>query len=357
MERVFDAIPDDVTYQVCALLLRDKWSMTEITKWLRANGYPTAKREWPRKLLARAFDRELLQLPAREHYELGMRIHRNSGVACRVAEVDDHDEAALEGVAELAADEVLHLIRQVHAAGQETHPTRDEVHIGLAAGETSKAFAAHLARKLKGEKKLPHLWLHTLTSGFFVDNPDNAPVVSLGQFNDIEPRPEYVVLLSAPLLPSEEAAKLPKRPFTREAFEAAANLDIVVTSVSVANHAHSVFLHAITQEDPARSDERIGRMQQRGWAGDIMWQPYAKDGRPIDPEVRPVSVVDFADLKRLANTTEKHVVCIAGPCAECHMNKKEAVVPLIRSTQARRPFSHLVTTESTARAICTDLGW
>ena len=88
-----------------------------------------------------------------------------------------------------------------------------------------------------------------------------------------------------------------------------------------------------------------------------MWQPYSDDGRFIDCDVRPVSVVNFEDLIRLSNQPSKHVVCIAGPCADCGMPKQDAIVPLMRCPKTRRPFNHLVTTEATAREICEALEW
>jgi hypothetical protein len=350
-------MPDDVLYHVCTLVLREKLSMTKVTKWLVANGYRSAKRNWPHKMLAKAFDRGLLVIPRRENLDLAARIQKTSGTHCRVSGAEINDETAFETVAELAADQVLHLIRQVHAAGQEIHPPRNEVHIGLAAGGTSRAFASNLARRLKKEQALPELWLHTLTSGFFVGNPDSTPVASLAQFNGIVPKPRFVVLFSAPLVSSDEEKAVRKLPFTREAFKAAPELDIVVTSVSVANHEHSLFQRAIMQEDPKQAKQRIEKLDAKGWAGDIMWQPYSEEGRLIECDVRAVSVVDFRDLVRLSNTPDKYVVCIAGLCADCNSPKLEAMVPLMRCAKTRRPFNHLVTTESTARGICEELGW
>ena len=86
----------------------------------------------------------------------------------------------------------------------------------------------------------------------FVDNPDSAPVVSLRQFKGIHPKPKFVVLFSAPLVSREEEKTVRELPFTRDAFEAAGERDIVVTSVSAAHHEHSLFQRAITQAEPGR---------------------------------------------------------------------------------------------------------
>jgi hypothetical protein len=352
-----DTLSDDALYRVCSLVLRKKLSDTEAAEWLQINGYPLATRAWPRKILAAAFDRGLIGFPLRENLELAARMQQNSGTVCRVSAIGDNDVTAFENVAELAADQVLLLIRQVHAAGMSAKRPRKRVHIGLAAGGTSKAFANHLARKLKKERELPELWLHTLTSGFFVDDPDGAPVVSLGQFNGIEPMPHYVVLHSAPLVARKDARKVRELPFTRDAFKAAPKIDIVVTSVSEAHHPHSLFERAIIQEDPERKESRINTLDQQRWAGDIMWQPYSENGQPIECDVQAVSVVDFPDLVRLSNAAAKYVVCIAGLCAVCKMPKPAAVVPLMRCAKTHRPFNYLVTTQSTARAVCKELEW
>jgi len=350
-------LPDDVLYRVCAFVLRRKRSMTEVMRWLNDNGYPSANRQTARKAVLVAFDRGLIVLPLRENYELAARMQQKGGTECRISAIGDNDLLAFESVAELAADQVLHLIRQVHAAKMSAKRPSKRVHIGLAAGGTSRAFASHLARKLKMERKLPELWLHTLTSGFFVDDPDDAPVVSLGQFNGIEPKPHYVVLHAPPLVARNDAKTVRELPFTRDAFEAARELDIVVTSVSVAEHNHSLFQHAMMQEDPEHAARRIENLVQQHWAGDIMWQPYSTDGNLIECDVQAVSVVDFDDLIRISNSPAKYVVCIAGLCAVCKEPKPEAMAPLMRCAKTRRPFNFLVTTQSTAEAICKELGW
>lgn len=357
MSKEIETMPDDVLYHVCTRVLREGMTLAETTIWLRANGYPSAKRTWPHGMIVEAFKRELISFPRRENFELAARIQRPSGTLCRVSAVENDDETAFEAVAELAADQVLHLIRQVHAAGQDVDPPRKGVHIGLAAGGTSRAFAAHLARKLQDERNLPELWLHALTNGFFVENPDSTPAVSLSQFNVIEPRPKFVVLFSAPLVSRNAAKKVRELPFTREAFKAASDLDIVVTSVSVAKHEHSLFQRAIMVEDPDRADQRIEDLDLQDWAGDIMWQPYSTKGQLIECEVRAVSVVDFPELVRLSKKPAKYVVCIAGLCADCGSSKEKAMVPLMRCANTRRPFNHLVTIQSTARRICEELGW
>ncbi len=265
-------LPDDVVYHVATLLLKRKQLSTDVRDWLKENGYPTASRETPNKILKWAFERGIIIFPAREDLELSMLVSRKSGVQCRISAAGDNGEMAFENIAELAADQVMDLVRQVQANGKSIAPPRNEVHIGLAAGGTSRAFANHLANKLKWAKNLPQIWLHMLTSGFFIDNPDSAPIVSLGLFRDVKPTPEYVVLHSVPVVSAQEEKALRKRPFTREAFEKAKEIDIVVTSVSVANHSHSLFQLAIQKENPELAQSRIDDLLSKSdWAGDILW--------------------------------------------------------------------------------------
>jgi hypothetical protein len=341
-------------------MLRKKWSISATTNWLRKAGYKSANRYWPGKIVLEAFDRGLIDFPMRENDDLAQCIARNSGTLCRVSALGDNDVTDFENVAELAADQVLILIDQVHSAKKSVDPSSKEVckvHIGLAAGGTSQAFASHLVRKLQNQKNLPELWLHTLTSGFFVDDPDAAPAVSCRPFKVIKPTPHFVVLFSAPLVLRKEAQKVRELPFTRDAFNAASEIDIVVTSVSEAHHNHSLFKHAITQEDPESAQRRFQDLDGKRWAGDIMWQPYSEEGELIECDVQAVSVVDFRDLVRLSNSSAKFVVCIAGLCATCKEQKAAAIVPLMRCARIRRPFNYLVTTQSTARKICKELGW
>jgi DNA-binding transcriptional regulator LsrR (DeoR family) len=323
-----DTMPDHILYNVCEQALRQGSPPTEIANWLREKGYPGAKREWIRKLLAEAFKRGIVQLSNAEHHELALRITRESGTLTSVSMVADDQDGALDQVAELAAERVCELIRQVWAAGRETEPARDEVHLGLAAGGTSSAFAHHLGRKLKREAAIPKLVLHALTSGFIVDTPESAPVVSLLHFATLVPPPQYLVLYSSPLASPAELLELKNRAFTREPFAAVDN----------------------------------AQLKYLDWRGDIMWQPYSSRGTPIDIDVKAVSVVSFEDLVALAqardeHSRKRHVVCIAGPCARCGEGKAKALEPLLRSPVGRRPFSHLVCSSSTAHEVCELLGW
>ncbi len=59
MSKEIETMPDDVLYHVCTRVLRKKVSLKATTLWLKANGYPTAKRTWPHKMLLEAFDRGL----------------------------------------------------------------------------------------------------------------------------------------------------------------------------------------------------------------------------------------------------------------------------------------------------------
>ena len=87
-----------------------------------------------------------------------------------------------------------------------------------------------------------------------------------------------------------------------------------------------------------------------------MWRPYSRAGRTIEFEIEPVSVVRFNDLVRMSNDPRKHVICIAGNCAECSETKTSALTPFVRANmQGRRPFSHLVTTSKTAQELCEEL--
>lgn len=365
MARRFDTVPDDVLYQVCTMTLREGRTVGAVTEWLKKNGYPSAKREWPRQMLVTAYAKGLLVLPGREHYELGLKIGANTNTVCRVAMVDDGEDAALDMVAKLAAEQALKLIRLVQETRKEGSVTgekdgeedTDKVHIGFSAGGTSHAFAYHLARMLEGQHNLPMLVLHSLTSGFFMDDPSAAPVVSLQQFSRIEPKPEYVVLFSSPVVARNEVENLRSQPFTKEAFDAARKIDIIVTSVAVADHEHNLFRYAIGQKDPENSESRLDRLRKLGWAGDIMWRPYSAAGEQLDCDIEPVSVVGFQDLVDRSSNKTSYVICIGGPCATCKETKKDALLPLLRCPAGRRPFSHLITTASTAKALCDELGW
>ena len=346
------AMPDDLLYQIAHRLLRSGYSHADLTAWLKDHHkLSTATREWPRACLAYAYERKLITIAPREASALAYCLAIEADLKCRVSSSDE-----LAAVADLAADQACRVIEQVRLANEESDEPRRKVHVGISAGGTIGSFSKFLAERLEDRNDLPQLVFHALTSGFDPRNPMNTPAVTLGSFSRIRPEPEFSVLLSEPLVPSDAAKRMHTRPFLKNAYERAKALDIVVTSLSVADHPHSMFVTALEQENPGKSQARRKKLSQQDWAGDIMWRPYSRAGRTIEFEIEPVSVVRFDDLVRMSNDPRKHVICIAGNCAECSATKTSALTPFVRANmQGRRPFSHLVTTSKTAQELCEEL--
>lgn len=343
------ALPDDLLYQICLRLLRDRESHYAVTQWLQdEQELSNATREWPRACLARAYQEGLITIPPQESADLAHKLGIEFDLRCRVSS-SEH----LDTVVALAADQAVRALEQVVEADLQRETPKREVHIGISAGGTTRSFATHLAALLEARDDLPKLVFHALTSGFEPDKPMNTPAVTLGFFSRVKPEPEFSVLLCEPLVPEEEARRMKDRPFLKRPYARAKKLDIVVTSLSVALHPHSLFTTALKAEDPNQAKERFAGLLKNNWVGDIMWRPYSDTGKPLSLDIEPVSVVNFKDLVRLSNLANKHVICIAGACTVCSETKTKALLPFIRkSFHKRRPFSHLVTTKKTAAELC-----
>ncbi len=347
-----EALPDDLLYQVCLRLLRDGESHAVVTKWLQKDqGLSNATREWPRACLARAYQKGLVTIPPQEHSDLAHKLATKFDLSCRVS-ASEH----LDGVVGLAADQAVQALEQVVEAARQKDTRKKEVHIGISAGGTTRSFATHLAARLEARDNLPKLVFHALTSGFEPDKPMNTPAVTLGIFTHIRPETEFSVLLSEPLVSKQDAPRMKYRPFLKRPYELAKKLDIVVTSLSVAQHPHSLFTTALTAEDPERAERRFEGLLKSNWVGDIMWRPYSDTGEPLSLDIEPVSVVGFQDLVKLSNRANNHVICIAGACTVCSETRTKALLPFIRTkSQRRRPFSYLVTTKKTAEELCEQM--
>ena len=335
---------EQVLYEICVRLLKDAQSHKSVRDWLSEEyGLSNATREWPRACLARAYEERLLTISPREDLRLGCDLGKGRPFECRIAASEDPDL-----LPELAAQEVASLIDSVnYTIAEQERPDRS-IHIGLSAGRTGGAFAKHLASILELKDSLPQLVFHALTSGFNPERPETMPAVTLGKFSRLRPEPKYVVLLSEPFVDTRDVASVRRKRFQRDAFEAAKHLDIVVTSISVANHEHSLFTYAVDKKNRRN-------LLHKGWVGDIMWRPYSGTAALLTCDVEAVCVIGYSDLVKLSQSEHKHVVCIAGPCAECDKPQpKTAALRPFMQPGVKTPFDRLVTTAETAKALLED---
>ncbi len=327
MDRIAQ-FPDEIVFAVCERFLAGEGEgATKIASWLRAEKTLPVTREMIYPLIGEAIRRKYLILRAPEAHLAAQRIADRYDVpldALRVVSV--RGLSAIEHVAYAAAEVAADTIRRLGA-----HKSR--VHIGLGAGMMTVAVARHLADRLRMEDGFPDLTLHALSSGFSVHMPQTAPVSFFSFFHDAKPHIEYVGLFAQAIVTSEEYERVKQAPGVSESFEAAAEIDLVITSLASAQDGHgdlSHFMKVVADEKNYATATKLEELRAAGWRGDVQFRPYAASG-PIlmDTGVRALTVFELSDLVRLGAADNKEVILVAGPCGVCSTSKADALVPLL----------------------------
>ncbi|MGQ9607183.1 MAG: hypothetical protein ACUVTW_13365 [Thermogutta sp.] len=336
---------------------RQRGAAAAVADWVKrtyARDDLTRERIYP--LFWEAVRRQYLLLcPPRDRFLSRKLVERFALEGCRAEEdavqvVNVRGTDAPHHVSSAAADVIYELVHRLKGK-------REKIHIALGAGFSSMMVARRLAQRVYSDLECPPLVLHALSAGgFLADQPYKAPVTYFGYFSEVLPKVEYVGLFSETLVSSQEFDRVRSNPSVRRSFAMAEEVDIVMTSFASANDPHGMlgqFLYALL-EDGAVTRQDIERMRRIGWVGDVQFRPYSARS-PIFDEcpVRVVTLFEIPDLVRLANTPDKYVVLIAGPCSECGMLKTEALLPLMRNPDLRL-WTHLVTDLGTAHALLSE---
>jgi len=328
MDRIAQ-FPDEIVFAVCERFLAGEGEgATKIASWLREEKTLPVTREMIYPLIAEAIRRKYLILRAPEVHTAAQRIADRYDVpldSVRVVAV--RGLSALDHVAYHAAEIAADTIRRLGAH-------KERVHIGLGAGMMTVAVARYLADRLRMEDGFPDLTLHALSSGFSVHTPQTAPVSFFSFFHDAKPNIEYVGLFAQAIVTSEEYERVKQAPGVSESFEAAADIDLVISSLASAQDGHgdlSHFMEVVAEEKKdATAARKIEELRAAGWRGDVQYRPYSATGPIVmDTGVRALTLFELSDLVRLGATENKEVILVAGPCGVCATSKADALVPLL----------------------------
>ena len=122
-------------------------------------------------------------------------------------------------------------------------------------------------------------------------------------------------------------------------------MHIVFSSLGSASHGHGDF-YSFMQLGKKRG---LKVLEKAGWIGDVQYRPYSATG-PIteDTEIRAVTLLELDELRAMANSADKHVVLVAGPCGICAKTRSDAVRPLFEEPKLRL-WSRFVMDIQTAR--------
>jgi DNA-binding transcriptional regulator LsrR (DeoR family) len=331
-----------------------KGAASAIADWLREEwGRADLTREKIYPLFWEAARRNFLFLKPPREQHLAERIADRYDVpqyfqddqTIQVVNARGHD--APRHVASAGADLVLSLI-------QKLGKKKKTVHVGLGAGLSAMMVAKRLAHRIYSDVKCPELVLHALSAGgFLVDQPQKAPITYFAYFDGALTKVDCVALFSETVVSTDEYERMRNSPGVAKSFERAKEVDIILTSFASAKDKHGMlgqFLEYLIKEEGLES-RALKKMREAGWVGDVQFRPYSSEGPMTDNcPVRAVTLFELSDLVRTAQTEDKHVVLLAGPCGECGRLKTDALLPLLTRPELR-VWSHLVTDLDTAREL------
>ena len=337
-------LPERHLLRLCEMFLQKK-SVTSIRDWVNEKLGEEGRsieitREQIYPYINVAIEKGFLSLQAPPCYVLNQRIndlYRVQGVGDNpITVVNAIESTALDHVAQEAASLALALIKSLGAI-------KETVHIGLGAGFTTLRIATYLAALFRAEKELPRLVLHALSTGFRVDQPRTAPVAFFSLFEPLGFDITYVGLFAPAVVATQHYPSVQQEPGVAESFKARGAIDLILTSLASANDNHG----ALNQFLATHAND-VTPLEREGWIGDVQYRPYSHRG-PISHEadIRAVTLFDLPELVTLAQTPNKYVVVVAGPCAECKQTRTDALVPLLERRELK-VWTHLVLDFQTA---------
>ena len=288
-----------------------------------------------------ARDGTLLIVPPR-HQALAKQLERGFPNHGNIQVVNATGGLATQTVPERGADCVLQLIKDL---GQK-RPGRS-VHLGLGVGRSTMLLARRLGKLMRQDPEVPRLCIHALSTAYSFQSPFANPDAFSGYFSDIfHGQVDWVGLYCEPILHHEDYDKVVQQhKIVRQAFERAADIDIVVTSLASSDDPHGYLRQYLQDFDAPPSLEALNEM---GWRGDVQLRPYSDRGPlPMDRGMKPVTLFELDNLRALSHAEDKHVVLLCSPCGSCASSKTEAMVPLM-SEEALHIWNHLVIDADTA---------
>jgi DNA-binding transcriptional regulator LsrR (DeoR family) len=134
------------------------------------------------------------------------------------------------------------------------------------------------------------------------------------------------------VVPWDSYSRTKGLPGVKDSFEAAKQIDILVTSLGYTGDEHSLLKGFMGMA----SERGRAALDSAGWVGDVLWRPYSRSG-PItaDTGIRAVTLFELEDLVAMGHAPGKHVILLAGPCAGCNICKAPALRPLLCESRLR----------------------
>lgn len=253
----------------------------------------------------------------------------------------DADPLAMTGMA--AARWLLEMLEELKKTKKDK-----PIGVGFSSGRTARLVCKSLSELLRFRSDV-NIRLHALNSGWDAEQSNNAPVAFFSYFEDTP----SIGLFSPPLVKAADhtATGLLGLTGIKEAFAAKREIDIVVSSLGVAQAGHNHRLDAL--EKMKVPDPFAGLPEEQKPVGDIGFRAYSKVGPLTETgdQFRAVSVFELSEIvSRIQLGTLKCLLVIA-PDKECP--KGLAAVPLIQEPSLR-VFTQLLIGIEDAQAIAAE---
>ena len=325
---------------VCELFTKGK-TVKEITEELKRS-YPKfgpLKRETPYKYVREAGKRGFLRFVPPLQHVFAKRITDNFYKLKRVSVV--HTATSFD-VARETANMLLRLVQQCHKANKD----RNVVHIGFAAGLSMRQVAQSFAELLTyPASDLPKkIVFHAMLSGHDPGNPTTDPNNFFTFFlhpPTLKVETEFVGFRAPTIVRTSAIPIFMEIEEITDAFDAASQLDIIVTSGS-----DWVDKHSSLRLCMKRSSSTLQTLRDAGTLVDMLWRPIGADG-PITTatELRALTLIELGDLTEFIESG-KHVLLMLGPCGVCNEHKGRVFETIV--CQKNQLVSHVVADSRTA---------
>lgn len=256
-----------------------------------------------------------------------------------------------------AADKIIELIDRVDsmkkskAIQEKKNPEEVRVHLGIGAGYVAEMVSERLASRSSSE--LPKLTLHAISpGGYYLEEPQKDTSTYFANFTKQSLDVKVVGLFSTPIVNGTSLDSLIANPSFLESYKKRDEIDVLVTSLASADDDHGLLkqFFVYLRDSKMLEEDVIQTLKNKGWVGDILFQPYSQK-EAIGPDtVTPVALFTLPELVRFAQKPNKYVVLTGGPCGECHKSKASALRPLLRDP-SMRAWTHLIIDANTANEL------
>jgi hypothetical protein len=295
-------------------------------------------------LLARAAQKKMIRLCVPNNQELENKLVKHFPLLKQdEITVVDAVNHSVDHVSSAAADYVFDQIQRLGGLLKGS-----AVGLGLGPGRATLDFCFHLSARLRSETPRKNLRLFAIAAGCLPETPEEAPVSFFNLFPDnvIESR---IGLFSELLVRAKEFEEVKNHIGVTDAFTRKHEIDVVVSSMGDFQHEQDILRVFLERTSGVRQDIPLT------WKGNVQFRPYtdseAVDEMQVNPELwRAVTLFEISELRRLAETKDKHVILMARQSKPSLWTKHNALKPLLINANLK-VFNHLVTDSVTAQAL------